>query len=137
MFKAKRLRIKIATNCKERHFNSHFLSQVYFFFQHAPCVLQPNNKKTKQWNYNFGHFLKKKLKVKCVIFWQPRVGYVQSQSRCLSSAIFNNLVIVSNTKPHICKCHIVNFDVNTQFTKLTSTQLIQNLRCGSEISKCV
>lgn len=100
----------------------HIFCHKFFFFQHAPCVLQPKNKKTKQWNYNFGHFLKKKLKVKCVIFWQPRVGYVQSQSRCLSSAIFNNLVIVSNTKPHICKCHIVNFE----FKSLMLTQNLQN-----------
>lgn len=62
------------------------------------------------------------MKVKCVIFWQPRVGYVQSQSRCLPSAIFNNLAIVSNTKPHICKCHIVNFE----FKSLMLTQNLQN-----------
>lgn len=122
MFKAKRLRIKIATNCKERHFNSHFLSQVYFFFNmhRVSCnqtIKKPNNEIT-----TLAIFLKKKLKVKCVIFLQPRVGYVQSQSRCLPSAIFNNLVIVSNTKPHICKCHIVNFE----FKSLMLTQNLQN-----------
>lgn len=80
-------------------------------------IKKPNNEIT-----TLAIFLKKKLKVKCVIFWQPRVGYVQSQSRCLSSAIFNNLAIVSNTKPHICKCHIVNFE----FKSLMLTQNLQN-----------
>lgn len=100
----------------------HIFCHKFFFFNMHRVSCNQTIKKTNNEITTLAIFLKKKLKVKCVIFWQPRVGYVQSQSRCLFSAIFDNLVIVSNTKPHICKCHIVNFE----FKSLMLTQNLQN-----------